>query len=469
MHHPTPEAIFERLSALSREARASIVAECLTMAGEEDLQIGGVAIPFFHVPLVLESTMVDRVLSELDRFVDALVKLELHALSDRGQPLRERLMRSLTPGGRHLVAQSRFESEYSLRRRFRRIDGFFDPERGSYRIIEVNQAAPLANHYHDAGQRISAHALRKMGFEVQPRLLAPHLLDWVVGEYRHRNGLDAFPRNIALVIEHGYPPKFTDLPRIARACEELAKRIHGRELRFHTCFPYQIRLEGDCIDLEGTEIDLIWRNSVYMTSYREQGLPIGDYEMILGDPERFLAINAGRSWLTRTKELFAVIWNDGLMREAGFSADEIASLRALVPPTFNLGHSPERADEIRRDKDRWISKPTDSGFGKGIEFGCARSVAEWAEIVRERSCDGFVFQERIACPTRPILEIDGNGDLHERMVEFDFNPHHVNGGFPGTALVRSTVLSSGQPGGGPSNQGTMNLVGGGRLLPLLLR
>ncbi len=459
----TESHVIESLGALSREKRANLVRECSLIARNEELHIGGKPIPYFHVPLFLHKSALEPVLENLRFFVDAMIALENHALKEEGRPLFDRLMASLTTGGRALVNQCSYESPFSLRHRLRRIDGFFDPHRLAYSIIEVNQAAPLANHYHDVGERIAAHVLNNLGYDYKPNLMAPHMLEWFLDEYRERYGPGRAPHHIALVIEHGYPPKFTDLPCMAMAMEERAREKYGHDLKFHTCFPYEMKLAGNQMRLHDLHIDMIWRNSVYMTGYREQGLDLKDYDTILNNPDRFLVVNATRSWLTRTKELFAIIWDDDAMKEAGFPGRETDRLRGLVPPTFNVKRNPEKKEEIRKDRSWWISKPTDSGFGKGIEFGASHPDDSWEALLQERACDGYVFQRRIASPAGTARDLDDHGEQVEHHIEYDFNPHHVNGDFHGTALVRTSILDH-----TPANLGTMNLVSGGCLLPLAL-
>jgi hypothetical protein len=460
----TSDNLYASLSELSPEKRIALTRECKDIAVNEELQIGGRAISFFTIPLVLEEAAMTPVLGKIGTFLDALIRLEEYALAGEGKSIMERLMASLTPGGQHLVSQCTYESPSSLRRRMRRFDGFLEASAGSYSLIEVNQAAPLAIHYHDAGQRIAAHVVQSLGFSWTPRLLAPHVLEWMLAEYGERHE-GAMPATIALVIEHGYPPKFTDLPRMARSCEAIALAKYGHRLTFITCFPYEIKLRAGEIICQDRKIDMIWRNSVYLTSYREERLDVSDYERISSSPDRHILINSTRSWLTRTKEVFAILWDDEAMREMGFTGEAIASLRTVVPLTVNLGRSRNRdlEREIVSDRERWISKPTDSGFGKGVEFGEAHTKESWARLLDERRVDGFIFQQKIPYPTLECPDIDGEGTITGRSIDFDFCPHHVNGAFTGTALVRANLrgqeLSPAQ---------TMNLASGGLLYPLVV-
>lgn len=455
------EELVARIEAASPDTRRQVAEECRRLARSEELKIGDVEIPFFTIPFFVDSRAIDATLESLRIFVRALIRLEKCAFTGGGSHLFERLMASLTPGGRHLVTQCSYESDYSFERRNRRIDGFLDLTTGAYRIIEVNQAAPLALHYHDTGQRIAARALEKFDAPCDPQLLSPHLLDWLVGEFKHRFGGDT-PDTIALVIEHGYPPKFTDLPRISLACERLSLEKYGHPLKIVKCFPYELRLSRGKIMRDDMKIDMIWRNSVYMTSYREQGLDLKDYEWICSHPDEFLIVNSTRSWLTRSKEVFAIMWDDAAMNLLDLDTDEIKAVRSLVPLSVNLGRAPGMRKELLLDRAQWISKPADSGFGKGVEFGEAHSKESWESLLDERATDGFVFQKKIDYPGADVQDVGKEGILEKHRVEFDFCPHHMGGDFTGTALVRGSIVF---PGRAPGS--LMNLASGGYLLPMV--
>jgi hypothetical protein len=450
----------ERLLGEPPRKLSGLYEECRKMAGDQRLEIGGKPIPFIPVPHVMDRGVMEGVAKRLDVFVQALLTLERQALSSRDGILYRRLMSSLTPGGRALVEQCSFESGYSLLRRHRRIDGYLRAD-GGYSVIEVNQAAPLAIHYHDTAQRIAARLLEALGFEWQPELLSPRILEWFLGEYGQRNP-GGFPRVIALVIEHGYPPKFTDLPMMSRALERLAMEKYGQEMSILTCFPYEVKLRGGKMVLGQKEIDMIWRNSVYMAGYREEGKDLADYDAICTHPDEFLLINSTRSWLTRTKEVSALFWDEECCRAMGLSPGEAARVREVVPYSVNLKYAPDARKDVMREKDSWITKPSDSGFGKGVEFGALHTEDSWKCLVDERSRnEGFVFQKRVAYPRVQVLDIDPAGSLVEYQAEFDFCPHHVNGDFTGTALSRANRLRDG------GEVSKMNLVAGGLMHPLI--
>ncbi len=456
------ELLEQKLKSLNKSELCKVYNQLQQMSIDRNMQIGGTQIPFIKVPLLLEKNNLNSILQELNIVIDTLNRLEVFSLTDQGQPIYERLMKSLTPGGRRLVKQASFESDFSLTHRHRRVDGYL-LSKGEMEIIEVNQAAPLAISFHDSCQDIASHLLNELEMDHSPNFLSEHLLEWFIAEFQHRYGENKFPKVIALPIEHGYPPKFSDLPNMARRIEKLAKENYDERLSIVVCFPYEIHLKNAKPFVDGKSIDLIWRNSVYMDEYRKQERPLEDYEKILSNPQEYLIINSSRAWLTRNKETFAVMWNDGLMEKAGFTKEELYKLRRFLPPTYNLKYDQKDWQKILDHKNEWISKPSDAGFGAGVEFGANMSIKEWEQLMIERSRqEGFVFQKRITYPIEEVLDITEDGELVKYKVELDCCPHHVNGSFVGSALSRANIV------GDSKVEQKMNLVSGGHMLPLMM-
>ncbi|NRF65920.1 hypothetical protein HLB44_02855 [Aquincola sp. S2] len=436
----TEALVEQRLRSMSSDKRAKLSLECDRQAKLEGLEMGGQPISYLNVPVLFDRSEYQLLSARLANLLDCFVDLEEFSLTLKGAPIHARLMESLTPGGRHLVNQCTHESRASLVRRMRRIDGFWDPQTSQYSVIEINQAAPLGLHNHDALRRITSMVLAEVGVDNPTPSIAPQILEWFRLEFSDR-GRQGLPRHVALVIEHGYPGKFADLPPIAQAIEKLAASTWGAELQITVCFPYDISLQNGNAVLNGKVVDMIWRNSVYMTTYREQNLPISDYESILSHHEDFIVINSTRSWLTRTKETLALFWDDAACSALGLGEEDRDAVRRLLPRTVNLKYSPEARNEICRDRGAWVSKPTDSGFGQGVEFGVNHSTQSWSALVSERSKEGFVFQKRVEASRRRALAIEPDGGLSERFLELDFCPQHVAGHFSGTAVVRGFPMS----------------------------
>ena len=454
--------LIEKLAQLSKTKRIEINSKINETVRHENLKLGDTYLKLLPLPLVVEKTAFSDLNERLKLLAELFVLAEKYALSSEGADIYNRLENSLSEGGKKLLARCNFESDFSLKRRYKRIDAFFDCVTGRAGVIEVNQAAPLATNYYDMSQKIVKYVLEELGFDYLPCFVAPRLLDWFIDEYRERmQDKITLPKVIALVREHGYPAKMTDLPGVAKHCEKCALEKYGEEIKIVPCYPYEISLSSNNIMLGDLKIDMIWRNSVYMDSYRSQGLNISDYETILSNCQDFLVINSERAWLTRTKEFFALFADEKLYSKLGFDVNQQQILKDLIPLTVNLNRNPDYIDMILEEKDLWISKPSDSGSGKGIVFGHSFDRDDWRQIINERTADGFVFQRKITPPSLDTVLIDDNGDIKNITVDYDFNPHHVNGAFSYSALVRALPRA-----GGEENFATMNLSAGGLLYPI---
>lgn len=453
----------DKLSQLSKAKRLEVASEIKKTVINENLKLGETYLTLLPLPLIVKKEAFSKLNKRLDVLADLFVVAEKYALSSEGSDIYDRLQSSLSDGGKKLLARSNFESEFSLTRRYRRVDAFYDCITEQTGVIEVNQAAPLGTNFYDVSQKIAQYVLRELGFDYEPCFVAPRLLDWFIDEYRWRmQNKNIFPKTIALVREHGYPAKMTDLPGVALHCEKYAEEKYGEKIKIIPCYPYEISLSGNNIMLGNLKADMIWRNSVYMDSYRSQGLNISDYEKILSKCEDFLVVNSERAWLTRTKEFFALFADGELYSKLGFTEEQRKILEDIIPLTVNLNRNPEYTAIISEEKDLWISKPSDSGSGKGIVFGHSFDKDGWRTIIEDRATDGFVFQRKIKPPSIDTVIIDEDGSIENITVDYDFNPHHVNGAFSYSALVRALPRA-----GGEENFASMNLSAGGLLFPVV--
>lgn len=453
----TAEHLFEGLARLTPARRVELFQTFQKNFPPDEEHLARTA-PFI-APLCLDTRKVREAMRRTQVLLDALIRLEEHVLSPAGEALRERLMRSLEPGAARLVAQCTYESSYSLRRRLRRVDAFLEPTTGRYAAIEVNQVAPLSFRPHDQDQRLAERVMGELGLPYTPKPLAPRIFRWLQGELRARHpGREL--RLVALVSEHGYPAK-SGLPGLARLVEEAAREAGSRAEVVH-CYPPEVRLARGRPVLGGREVDVIWRQSVFLDAYRERGEDVSDYEAICSHPEEHLIVNSTRSFLTASKESFALLSDAEVLRALALPKEDLAVLRETVPETLNLAHAPERRTEVLEERAGWISKPTDSSFGQGIEFGTAHTARSWARLVDERSTDGFVFQRRVPYPVTPCLQVTRSGELLQREMEFDFCPHQVDGEMVGTAFVRAHLREAATRG-----DRVMNVVSGSCLVPFL--
>jgi hypothetical protein len=437
----TRESLRERLAALPPARRRAIAEAGRRLVDREQLRSESIPFSFHILPLVLDAGEVQRALASCEAVIRGLIRLEQHALGPDGEDLRDRLLAAIGPAGRRLFDMCTFESTYSLERRFRRFDAML--EDGACRTLEVNQAAPAFLHFHDALQRIAAEVLAMIGIEHRPALLAPRVAAWLVGEYRHRSGITSAPELVAVVSEQGYPFKQLELPAFTAACERAAREL-GCDTAFRLCYPHELALRGGRAWLGEARVDMIWRNSALLDTYARQE-EIADYVRICQRHDEHLIVNSTRVWLTLTKDALSLLSSDAVLARLGLSAEIRARLGQAIPRTVSLARDPQHAEEIAGAREEWISKPAAGSFSRGFEPGHWHGDESWRALVRERTHPEFVFQRLVRPQARDLLDIDGSGELREHRVRHDFCPHHVDGVFPGTALVRARI--EGEPGG----------------------
>ncbi|MDC3958860.1 hypothetical protein KEG38_33700 [Polyangium jinanense] len=446
-----------RLERLPRSQRADIVQACLQIGRAAEYPLEGRP---FLVPLELDAAHAKNAFRQVECLVRALVRLEHHARGRGGEALLQRLRSSLEEGSDRLVRQCTFESADSVEHRLRRVDTFLDPASGRCTAIEVNQAAPLGLHYHDVDQRMAASFLGALGIPYEPRLLAPHVVEWLFDEYCARYP-GRIPRRIALVSEHGYAGK-REVPHVAREYQRAARERYGEHVDIVFCYPPEVKLASGRPTVGGAEVDMIWRYSVYLDTYHERGIDVTDYEAVYAHPEEHLIVNSTGAFLTASKETFVLLGDASVVAALGLAPEEVALLRETVPDTVNLTFDPARRREVVEEREGWISKPTDSSFGEGVVFGVALSRGEWERLVEERTQAGFLFQRRVEYPVVPALEIAEDGSLLERNIEIDFCPFHVGGRVPGPTILRAHVVEPGQRG-----TRIMNTRAGAFMVPFL--
>jgi hypothetical protein len=435
----TPELLHERLAALPVARRRALWRDGRKLVADEKLDSDAIKFSFHTLPLVMEASRVQSALASCEPAIAGLIELERRALAPGGERIRQRLVDSLCPAGRRLLELCRFESAHSLERRFRRVDAMQEPGALGLRVLEVNQAAPSFLHFHDSIQRIASEMLGQLGFDHRPALLAPLLAAWLSGEYRERMGSSAgAPETVAVVSEEGYPFKQLELPAFTAACEAAAREL-GTGTSFRLCLPHELRLRGGRMWLGEQRIDLIWRYSALLDSYAGREHEIEDYLRILARHDEHLIVNSTGVWLTLTKHALSFLSSDAELERLGFTADQRRGLLAAIPLTVSLAEQPDMAEEVIRSREEWISKPAAGSFSQGFEPGHWHSDAAWRDLVRERSRPDFVFQRRVRPAHAELCDVDQDGQLHRRAIQHDFCPHHVDGAFSGTALVRARM------------------------------
>jgi hypothetical protein len=139
------ESLHERLAGLPVPRRRAIAQAARQLAAEEELASTAIPFSFHQLPMVVDAGRVNQALDSCAPVIDGLIELERRALAPDGDDIRRRLVATLDPPGRRLLEMCSFESDYSVQRRFRRIDAMIEPGSAGCRILEVNQAAPASS------------------------------------------------------------------------------------------------------------------------------------------------------------------------------------------------------------------------------------------------------------------------------------------------------------------------------------
>ena len=372
---------------------------------------------------------------------DALVAIESHPSFLPGQVVYDRLYQSLSAQGKYLVDHAPPVSPRTMRRRFRRIDGFLPlaPHSPGPQFIEVNQSAPLAISFYER----APSAPNTPGVADSPSLYAA-LADWFMDAAPGRSSL-----TVAVSMERGYPAKFVDLPA-ATAGITHAARERGVELRFLLAQPPEFRYQSGRMTVRGHSFDVLWRNTVYLANY---DVDIADYQAIRYSPA-VVQQNDLRAWLLRSKELFALAWDDTVQATLADMGVDGAALRRITPPTYSLAVAQQLDWQHTHRRQDYIAKRCDDGFGQGLVFGHQCTASQWQALLAGSRGQDWVVQQLVpVAPVEVPLYTPGHG-IHTQAVTLDCNPYTVGGTLAG---VLARAMPAAQQTAGPQ---AMNIVAG---------
>lgn len=394
-----------------------------SVAAVEPIMMAGKSATVLAAPVFLTSDTMASFTAAAQSLVDATVAIESDGSFVAGNVLYDRLYRSLSIKGKLLIDRSQPVDPAVIARRFRRLDGYVTAA-GEPAFIEMNQSAPLAISFYQRARQLSqilgGHTGGQLGVSAD---LYKDLAQWFIRELQQVS--DKKTWSVAVSMERGYPAKFVDLPV---ACDGIAAaaRNLGYAINFLLAEPTAFRYENGTATVNGRTFDLLWRNTVYLQNYDEV-LP--EYESIrYGDTPM---VNDLQSWLFRSKEFFAMIWDDSLIKKFDDIGVDSVALRAVVPKSISI-----RDMDATQNRTKWILKRCDDGFGRGIVFGSDCSEQAWRDYCSGQFGDDWIAQRLVDPMTVELPVIDNNGTIHDLEFICDFNPYVVAGVVSGI-LVRA--------------------------------
>ena len=409
------------------------------LASIPPITIAGKQASVLLAPLPLTPPAAAQLAQAVYTLQDALVAIESHPSFLPGQVVYDRLYQSLSAQGKYLVDHAPPVSPRTMRRRFRRIDGFLPlaPHSPGPQFIEVNQSAPLAiSFYERTRQALAMTAAYVPAVQAAPAPGAPStpgvagspslyaaLADWF---------MDAAPDKLSLTVavsmERGYPAKFVDLPAATAGIAQAA-RERGVELRFVLAQPPEFRYQSGRMTVRGHSFDVLWRNTVYLANY---DVDIADYQAIRYSPA-VVQQNDLRAWLLRSKELFALAWDDTVQATLAAMGVDVPALRRIMPPTYSLAAAQQLDWQRTHRRQDYIAKRCDDGFGQGLVFGHQCTDRQWQALLAGSRGQDWVVQQLVpVAPVEVPLYTPGHGG-YARLQPLHRGWYAGRGARPGNA------------------------------------
>ncbi len=440
----TQKKLLEELELLTKSERIKLSEGVVDLAYRGNLASDGQLLPVSTIPLIINQKVITGVHTKLDILTEALVLLETYAFSAEGKPVYDRLLSSLSDKAQEIIEYSQYESDFSLQNRHRRIDIRMNPHTGDLSVLRINQTDPVGVSRHDTMLQIGGTVLDTIGFSFQDCGIAESLLLWFIEEFQQRNP-EQFPTSIALVVEHGQSDKLTDLPMIAEKIVELCRDEYQYELQIMNCYPSDISLWDSAMWLGDDKIDMIWRNTEYMTMYNEDKESVEDFISICNNSNDHLVINSARGLIAESMESFVLLSDPHFVKILGLSQEKAEVLQDIITEVVNPFYSKELISNIIAEKEEWHSLFSDKRVSTEIEYGYNHTVESWSDLVHERSLNkGFVFQRNVAHSNLELWDIDHDGDLINQVGDVEFSSYHVNGKFSDSLLAKARVQVDGE-------------------------
>ncbi len=282
-----------------------------------------------------------------------------------------------------------------------RFDSFFDGK--SLRFTELNTdgaagmdsaekmaklflAAPMMHEFF-AGRPISVFDIKQ------------HVLEALLECYRQFSGgkAGADPR-IAIV----------DWKEVRTSAEFEAFREFCGERGYETVVadPRELDYDGHVLSYKGFRIDLIYRR-VVSTEYIERLAEVKAMTQAFCDHNVCL-VGSFRSDVAFSKKVFGLLHDPGFARF--FTDEERQLVERHIPWTrpFEDGECEYRGkmvnmpDLARREKSRFVLKPSNLYEGRGVWLGGRKSQEEWDKLVDAALKSDYVLQELILIPSQQL-------------------------------------------------------------------
>jgi uncharacterized circularly permuted ATP-grasp superfamily protein len=317
-----------------------------------------------------------------------------------------------------------------------RADAFILPD--SLQFAEYNAESPAGLGYSQLlaelfdGEQVMA-AFRER-FDVRFARPIEALLEALLASYREWGGTASPPR-IAIV-------DWREVPTWAEF-EILQAKFIQLGVPTIVCDPRDLRFEDNRLTADGQAIDLVYRRVLI-----NDILSRADDCRALTEAYAARAVcvaNTFRCKIPHKKAFFAILTDQRYAHL--FERADLDAIHGHVPWTRMVDAGV--ADEVRRDRERFVLKPNDEYGGTGVTLGWETPPAAWdSALDRAVAEGGWIAQQRIRVRREPFPVCDGNSVV-ERDMLVDFAPYLFRGRVSGfLTRLSATGLANVTSGGG---------------------
>jgi len=394
---PEIEALYREFDQYLQKNRHRIKGEVEQFelkTAQNHLTYGGVPLAVGFYPVILLKAQVRHITT----VVEAMIGLMEKATNLFLQEPEVRDFFGLSPEQIELIE---VDPGYSPSIPCARFDSFFDGQ--SLRFTELNTdgaagmdgAEKMAKFFLAAPIMHEFFAGRPTGvFDINQ-----HVLETLLECYRQFSGgkAGADPR-IAIV----------DWKEVRTSAEFIAFREFCGERGYEAVVadPRELEYDGHVLSYRGSGIDLIYRR-VVSTEYVERLAEVKAMTQAFCDHNVCL-VGSFRSDVAFSKKVFGLLHDQSFAHF--FTDGERQLVQWHIPWTrpFEDGECEYRGktvsmpDLVRREKDRFVLKPSNLYEGRGVWLGSLKSSEEWDKLVDAALQGDYVFQELVSIPSQQL-------------------------------------------------------------------
>ncbi|MBK9165306.1 MAG: hypothetical protein IPM21_15640 [Acidobacteria bacterium] len=273
----------------------------------------------------------------------------------------------------------------------------------------------------------------------------PHqtLLESLVSAYREYGGTEEKPQ-IAIVDWDGVST--------AAEFEILARHFEACGHRTLICDPENLEYDGKVLSYGDFRIDIFFKR-VIIHEFLERFDESHPLYKACRDGNVCMA-NAFRAKLAHKKAGYAIVTDERYSHLLTSEQIEMATKhlpwtrRVTDERTKYEGKEVELLESLRRERERFVLKPSDDYGGEGVKLGWESSESEWEAALEDAIDNDFVVQEKAPVDKIRIASYADGEAFHQDLL-VDFDPFLFRGSVEGgmVRLSADSIVNITQGGG----------------------